>query len=122
MTTAVSQHVKRTIDLIKRAVHPGTPLEEARTSAMLAVKNVVTHSLVISDNGQETPPPPPPPPSPPPPPQEPKRSPYSGKPGRWIISKFTSGCVVCDGLIDIGESVWWEKGKGVTCRDCRQQR
>lgn len=43
----IGQHERRVRDLMARAAHPGTPPEEARTAAHLAVQIAARHGMVL---------------------------------------------------------------------------
>lgn len=46
--SALSPVVDRVVALIDRAVHPGTPVEEARTAALTACKIMKKHGFVLA--------------------------------------------------------------------------
>lgn len=98
----------RVAGLLSRAVHDATPLEEARTSAILLAKLIAKHGLIVHEpNGC--------PEAPPLPVVEPG-VPISS--GRWLICKWKSHCFFCGEAVEIGERVWWVKTRGVMCHPC----
>lgn len=102
--------------LLARAVHPTTPSEEARTSAHLAVRLIVSNDFTIGANGHARSAPPPPPPPPPP---EPKRSRSSGSSYAVLSSKYDGRCVACAKPYAVGDRITWRRGEGATHYACR---
>jgi hypothetical protein len=102
--------VREKVDaLVARALNAGSSTEEARTSAMIAVKLIAGHGL-LEQNAQ---PPrviyvevnrPAPPPS-----------------RRVIRSKFAGQCRACGAHHIIGASIAWSKTEGVVCVPCHSK-
>jgi hypothetical protein len=88
--------LERIDNLISRAIHPTTPIEEARTSAFIAVKMISEHGLFD------------PRPPPPPPPERKMR----------ITTKHGGFCRVCRRWCEVNSLVWWARGDGITHIAC----
>ena len=120
MNPADAKTLERVRLLLERAGHPGTPEEEARTSATLAARLIYAHGYMVSYPATAPPPPPPPPP---PPTAAPPASSYAwkqrAKPYRVITSKFSGWCKACGDSFDEGDVVAWYRGRGCTHYDCR---
>lgn len=98
MTATILQRAEA---LIARAAHEATPVEEARTCGVLLAKLIVAHGLELRE-------------------QEPQREQELPAQGRWIRSRFDTGCRRCARAVRSGDSVYWVKNKGVTCRPCAE--
>lgn len=102
-------------NLLVRAGHPGTPEEEARTSAAIAARMIYACGFVV-ELPVRTKQPPPPPETPP---QPKPRSPPKAKPYRVITSRWSGWCKSCGGAFEVDEAVAWIKGFGCTHYECR---
>ena len=98
--------------LLARATHETTPPEEARTSAHLAARLIVSHGFSIGaashSNGYAQPPPPPSPE------ERPKRSSSREKNYAVFSSKYRGRCVSCGSPYAIGDRIAWRRGEGTT--------
>lgn len=121
--------------LIDRAAHEATPEEEARSSAVIACKLIHKHSLLATvattfsaaedfTRSYSTP-------------SASTRSASAKKPkGRsrpWVdptyddedpdvvklVSKFRGRCLSCLKAYEVGETIWWQRGVGVTHESCK---
>ncbi len=92
--------------LLARAIHPGTPIEEARTCAVIYCKAI----------GEKPPEP------------QPKVNPFASKRPAydendspiWIRAKYAGRCKFCGVTIDVGSDMLWKRGHGGLCRSCGQ--
>ena len=105
--------------LLARATHETTPPEEARTSAHLAAKLIVSHGfsvigIVSHSNGYEKPPPTSA--------QEVKRSRSAAGMKNYAVftSKYRGRCVSCGAPYAIGDRIAWRRGEGTTHYTCRE--
>jgi hypothetical protein len=106
--------------LYARAVHSGTPEEEARTSALLCLKLVARHDVAFVAPGDQ----------PPEPPASSNGKAASGqdrakgRTGRSgarsvrIRSRYDGWCKVCGDEVYVGDEVYWHKGRGVAHAEC----
>lgn len=92
--------------LLAKAAHPETPIEEARTAAMLLVRLMVAHDLTLTA----------------------KRSlgliswqQWVPSGARHISTSFDSHCKACGGNVYAGMRVWWVRGVGVYCSECEHK-
>jgi len=126
---------KRRIDaLIARAVHPTTPEEEARTSALIAVRQARENGLTLVDAAahareiaslQNTiesllatmPEPAEYAPPPPPPTARPRRK---GEPFVTLVSKYDGKCKACSERYLSGDEIAWMRERGATHYACRE--
>jgi len=91
---------ERIANLIRRATHPTTPIEEARTSAVIALKTMVDAGLTVGGA----------PVSPPPAPERAAK--------RAIRAQHASWCRVCGNRCEVGALVYWRQGEGIVHREC----
>ena len=102
--------------LLARATHETTPAEEARTSAHLAARLIVSHGFKIGLSNGHAPPPPPPP-------EEPRpRARSSGGMKNYAVftNKYRGRCVSCGAPYAIGDRIAWRRGEGTTHYTCRE--
>jgi hypothetical protein len=117
---------ERVRSLISRALHPGTPVEEARTSAVIACRLLAEHGPLRPDTqpvdlesiereafdrgymeGAA----------------DAKRMASPPVPKRHVIaSKYAGRCQSCGGAYRIGESIAWAKGEGAVHVRCAGSR
>lgn len=112
--------------LIDRAVHPCTPIEEARTTAMIAVSLLRKQGIILTmpgqaqDNARAADPAPPPSDSqkvqdgPIPCPQA--RKGYRGR--RVMRTKYSGTCKHCNLGYEIGDLISWAPGQPVYHARC----
>ena len=104
--------------LLARATHETTPAEEARTSAHLAARLIVSHGFSVGaadhSNGHAK--------APPPPPEEKPRARSSSREKNYAVfsSKYRGRCVSCAMPYAIGDRIAWRRGEGTTHYTCRE--
>ena len=126
--TATAAIFSRVQALVARAAHEGTPVEEARSSAVIACKLIHEHEMLATkftasaDDfpfSYRTPPTPAPAPA--------KRG--RGRSRPWVdadddspiklVSKYRGRCLACLMSYDVGETVWWRPHLGATHDGCK---
>lgn len=112
--------------LIERAVHPSTPEEEARTSALIAAKLIKSSGLeVTTPKGSG--------------PSASTKPPQTDEDDRWeairrqshrrrrqrevtwvlLVSAYRGRCKSCRLHYEAGDEICWRRGSGATHFDCR---
>lgn len=97
---------ERTANLVRLAAHPTTPEHEARTSAVIACRALVTEGLdsAAPDTSRLT-----------------LRIAELEVEAVVIVSKFDGTCRACGKDYDAGERVIWRRGKGAAHAACGGQ-
>jgi hypothetical protein len=107
----MSDIAERVRALIARAVHPNTPTEEARTSALIACQTIEKRELAVVPrleiavaSHHVT--------------LEPDPDP---EPRRRISARYSGYCKCCHRHWWKDEEIWWARGRGATCYSCRRE-
>jgi hypothetical protein len=93
--------------LLAKAAHPDTPVEEARTAAMLLVRLMAAHDLTVTPKTLLAP-------------LAAPQWPTVSREGRHITAAFDSKCHACRKEIEAGSWVWWVRTVGVYCSECEK--
>lgn len=109
--------------LVARALDASVPVEEARTSALIAVRLIDELGLLHVAGAEEFASRSPPPPPPPPPwwrryEHDPKRGPRLAPPHPFYIRAL---CMQCRVMIEVGTAARWEPGYGAICGACLEK-